>query len=37
MITNAIYLGFQIYSKLNWNKHIDTTKTKALDLLSIAA
>ena len=38
MITNIRYLGVQIDSKLNWDKHIDTIKTKAnqaLDLLSI--
>ena len=37
MITNTRYLGVQIDSKLNWDKHIDTIKTKAnraLDLLS---
>ena len=38
MITNTRYLGVQIDSKLNWDKHIDTIKTKLiepLDLLSI--
>ena len=29
MITNTRYLGVQIDSKLNWDKHIDTIKTKA--------
>ena len=29
MITNARYLGVQIDSKLNWDRHIDTIKTKA--------
>ena len=28
MITNTRYLGVQIDSKLNWDKHIDTIKTK---------
>ena len=29
MITNTRYLGVQIDSKLNWDKHIDTIKIKA--------
>ena len=29
MITNTRYLGVQIDSKLDWDKHIDTIKTKA--------
>ena len=29
MITSTRYLGIQIDSKLNWDKHIDTIKTKA--------
>ena len=29
MITNTRYLSVQIDSKLNWDKHIDTIKTKA--------
>ena len=29
MITNKRYLGVQIDSKLDWDKHIDTIKTKA--------
>ena len=29
MITNTRYLGVQIDSKLNWDKHIDAIKTKA--------
>ena len=29
MITNTKYLGAQIDSNLNWDKHIDTVKTKA--------
>ena len=29
MITNTRYLGVQIDSKLSWDKHIDTIKTKA--------
>ena len=38
MIANAKYLGVQVDSQLNWDKHVDTIKTKAnepLDLLSI--
>ena len=37
MITNTRYLGVQIDSKLNWEKHIDTIKTnanRALGLIS---
>ena len=30
MITNTRYLCVQIDSKLNWDKHIDTIKTKAI-------
>ena len=29
MITSTRYLGVQIDSTLNWDKHIDTIKTKA--------
>ena len=29
MIANAKYLGVQVDSKLNWDKHVDTIKTKA--------
>ena len=29
VITDAKYLGLQIDNKLKWDKHIDTTKTKA--------
>ena len=29
MITNTKYLGVQVDSQLNWDKHVDTTKTKA--------
>ena len=29
MITNTRYFGVQIDSNLNWDKHIDTIKTKA--------
>ena len=35
MITNTRYLGFQIDSSLNWDKHIDTIKTKANRALGI--
>ena len=30
MITNTRYLGVQIDNNLNWDKHIDTIKTKAM-------
>ena len=29
MITNTRYLGLQIDSNLNWDKHVDTIKIKA--------
>ena len=29
MIANIKYLGVQVDSQLNWDKHIDTIKTKA--------
>ena len=29
MIANAKYLGVQVDSQLNWDKHVDTIKTKA--------
>ena len=29
MIANTKYLGFQVDSQLNWDKHVDTIKTKA--------
>ena len=35
MITNTRYLGVQIDSKLNWEKHINTIKTKANQALDL--
>ena len=35
IITNKWYLGVQIDSQLNWEKHIDTIKTKAKALDSL--
>ena len=35
MITNSRYLGVQIDSNLNWDKHIDTIKTKANPALGL--
>ena len=29
MIANTKYLGVQVDSQLNWDKHVDTIKTKA--------
>ena len=35
MITNTRYLGIQINSNLNWDKHIDTIKIKAYRALEL--
>ena len=35
MIVNAKYLGVQVDSQLNWDKHVDTIKTKASQALGL--
>ena len=35
MITNTRYLGVQLDSQINWDKHIDTIKTKANSALGL--
>ena len=35
MITNTRYVGVQIDNKLNWDKHVDTIKTKANPALGL--